>query len=74
MKNKGSLDHEQTLSFIRGFIQGNGEAPTLKEIAKRFDVSESTVHEEIKVLESRGKLIRRPNTSRGISLVEGSLQ
>ena len=49
----------QILDFIKQFIQVNGSAPTLRQIAEAISVSSlATVHEHLTTLEKKG-LIRR---------------
>jgi repressor LexA len=50
---------QQILDFIKQYIQSNGSAPTLKEIAGAIGVSSlATVHEHLTTLEEK-KLIKR---------------
>jgi len=47
------------LSFLKDYIEKNGFAPTLSEIAKKFKVSSlATVHEHVKFLEDNGFIKR----------------
>jgi len=60
----------QILDFIKQHIQGNGSAPTLREIANAIGVSSlATVHEHLTAMEEK-KLIKRKNgKTRSIDLV-----
>lgn len=60
----------QIIDFIRQFIQANGSAPTLKEIAKAIDVNSlATVHEHLESLQKKGIIKRKYGKSRGLSIV-----
>lgn len=59
----------QILDFIRGCIRSNGEAPLLKEIARRFELSITSVHQHLKKAEDKG-WIKRSRRWRGIEIVE----
>ena len=61
----------QILDFIRQFIQANGSAPTLKQIAGAIDVSSlATVHEHLQALEEKGLIKRKHGKSRSMELTE----
>ncbi len=61
----------QIVDYIAQYIQKNGYAPTLKEIANAINVSSlATVHEHLQALE-RKKIIKKHNgTVRGVELVD----
>lgn len=62
----------QILDFIKQFIQSNGSAPTLKQIAEAIDVSSlATVHEHLQALEEKGLIKRRHGKNRGLELTAG---
>lgn len=57
--------------YLAEFIEGNGYAPSLEEIAARFGLSSvATVHEHLENLESKGAVRRDPHRSRAIELTE----
>lgn len=57
--------------YLGEFIEENGYAPSLEEIASRFGLSSvATVHEHLENLESKGALRRDPHRSRAIELTE----
>lgn len=59
----------QILDFISQFIDANGSAPTLKQIAGAIGVSSlATVHEHLQALEKKGLIRRRAGDTRGIEL------
>lgn len=61
----------QILDFIKQFIQSNGSAPTLKQIAEAIDVSSlATVHEHLQALEEKGLLKRKHGKNRSMELTE----
>jgi repressor LexA len=60
----------QILDFINQYIQGNGTAPTLKQIANAIGVSSlATVHEHLSTLESKGLIKRKIGKTRAIEVV-----
>jgi len=61
----------QILEFISQFIQRNGYAPTLAEIAESIGVSAlSTVHEHLSGLVRKGFINRKPGVDRSIEIIE----
>ena len=63
---------ERVLTFIRGYIQSNGQAPTITELGRKFNRSIGTIHETLCKLENKGVVKRIPNVSRGIRLTESA--
>lgn len=62
----------QILDFIKQFIQSNGSAPTLKQIAEAISVSSlATVHEHLQALEEKGLIKRKHGKNRSMELTEG---
>lgn len=60
----------QIVSFIKQYIEKNGFAPTLKEIADAIGVSSlATVHEHLQALEEKKLIKRKRGKSRAIELV-----
>jgi len=65
---------KQILDFINQYIQKNGLAPTLTEIAKAIGVSSlATVHEHLASMEKKGVIKRFEGSVRGIEIVEDRL-
>src|SRR5258706_10366620 len=61
---------KQILDFIRQFIQTNGSAPTLRQIADAMGVSSlATVHEHLTTLEEKGLIKRKTGKLRSIELI-----
>ena len=61
----------QILDFIKQFIQSNGSAPTLRQIADAIEVSSlATVHEHLQALEEKGLLKRKPGKNRSMELTQ----
>lgn len=57
--------------YLGEFIEHNGYAPSLEEIAARFGLSSvATVHEHLENLQSKGAVRRDPHRSRAIELTE----
>jgi repressor LexA len=60
----------ELLSFIDGFIKGNGYGPSYREIMRALDYkSVSTVATHIDGLIARGWLIKRDNSARTLEVV-----
>jgi repressor LexA len=61
----------QILSFIKQYIQINGCAPTLRQIADAIGVSSlATVHEHLQALEAKGLIRRRSGKTRSIDFAQ----
>ncbi|MFB6775345.1 LexA family protein [Streptomyces sp. NPDC056337] len=60
---------EQILRCIRLAITDLGDAPTVAEIAAAVGLRPSSVHYQLRELESKGAIIREPGQHRGIRLV-----
>ncbi len=61
----------QILDFVKQFIQSNGSAPTLKQIAEAIDVSSlATVHEHLQALEEKGLIKRKHGKNRSMELTD----
>ena len=65
---------KQILGFIKQFIQSNGTAPTLKQIAESIGVSSlATVHEHLQALEAKGLITRKSGKMRSIDLAQSNI-
>lgn len=65
---------KQILDFIRQFIESNGSAPTLKQIAYAIEVTSlATVHEHLGALEEKGLLKRKHGKNRSIELTQSDI-
>lgn len=65
---------KQILGFIKQYIQSNGTAPTLKQIAESIGVSSlATVHEHLQALEAKGLIIRKSGKIRSIDLAQSNV-
>jgi len=61
----------QIMDFIAQYLQKNGYAPTLQEIANAIGVSSlATVHEHLHALEKKKVIKRYSGTVRGIELID----
>jgi len=64
----------QILGFIKQYIQSNGAAPTLKQIAEAIGVSSlATVHEHLQALEAKGLITRKSGKMRSIDLAKSDI-
>jgi repressor LexA len=59
---------EQILRHIRMAITDQGDAPTVAELAEAVGLAASTVHYQLRELETKGAIIRTPGQPRGIRL------
>ncbi|MEU3733645.1 MarR family transcriptional regulator [Streptomyces sp. NPDC033538] len=59
---------EQILRCIRLAITDLGDAPTVAEIATAVGLRPSSVHYQLRELETKGAIIREPGQPRGIRL------
>ena len=65
---------KQILGFIKQYIQSNGAAPTLKQIAESIGVSSlATVHEHLQALEAKGLITRKSGKMRSIDLAKSDI-
>ena len=65
---------KQILGFIKQYIQSNGTAPTLKQIAESIGVSSlATVHEHLQALEAKGLITRKAGKMRSIDLAQSNI-
>jgi len=65
---------QQILGFIKQFIESNGSAPTLRQIADAIGVSSlATVHEHLQSLEEKGLIKRKQGKVRAIELKDSEL-
>lgn len=61
----------EILDFLGGYIEKNGHAPTLVEIARHLGVkSLATVHEHLQTLQKKGLIKRSGGIKRSIELLE----
>jgi repressor LexA len=64
----------QILDYIKQFIQSQGSAPTLKQIADAIGVSSlATVHEHLESLEEKGLLKRKHGRNRSMELTKSDI-
>lgn len=62
---------QKILQYLKDYINENGYAPTLTEIAKKFDVSSlATIHEHLQFLEEADFIKRDKQVKRGITILE----
>ena len=60
----------EVLSFIEDHTGRNGFPPSVRDIGDRFSLNPATVHDHIKALERKGRLLRQPNRSRSLVVVK----
>ena len=70
MEKRPTKKQKELLSFIDGFIKGNGYGPSYREIMRALDYrSVSTVATHVNGLISRGWLIKKDNSARTLEVV-----
>ncbi len=68
--NRPSKKQQILLSFIDGFIKGNGYGPSYREIMRALDYkSVSTVAVHVDGLIARGLLVKQDNSARSLEVV-----
>ncbi len=73
MENRPTKKQKELLSFIDGFIKGNGYGPSYREIMRALDYrSVSTVATHVNGLVTRGWLIKEDNSARTLEVVAPS--
>ena len=61
--------------YVRAFLDENGYAPSLEEIAAHFQLSSvATVHEHLENLQAKGALRRDPHKSRAVEVLQPSFR
>ena len=60
----------EVLSFIGEHSKRNGFPPSVRDIGNRFGLNPATVHDHIKALERKGRLLRQPNRSRSLVVIK----
>ena len=69
-KERASKKQQELLSFVDGFIKGNGYGPSYREIMRALGYkSVSTVAIHIDSLIAKGYLARRDNSARSLEVV-----
>lgn len=69
-KERASKKQQELLSFVDGFIKGNGYGPSYREIMRALGYkSVSTVAIHIDGLIAKGYLARRDNSARSLEVV-----
>lgn len=69
MEQRPTKKQRELLSFIDGFIKGNGYGPSYREIMRALDYkSVSTVATHINGLIARGWLVKRDNSARTLEV------
>jgi len=73
MNERPSKKQRELLSFIEGFIQGNGYGPSYREIMRALDYkSVSTVAAHVDGLIKKGQLRKKDNSARTLEIVKES--
>jgi repressor LexA len=74
MENRPSKKQRELLSFIDGFIKGNGYGPSYREIMRALDYkSVSTVAVHVDGLIKRGLLYKKDHSARSLEVVREAI-
>jgi SOS-response transcriptional repressor LexA len=74
LEDRPSKKQRELLSFIEGFIKGNGYGPSYREIMRALDYrSVSTVAVHVNGLITRGLLRKEDNSARSLEIVSTEL-
>jgi repressor LexA len=60
---------QKILAYLEAFVAEKGYAPTLTEIARKFGLALSTVHEHLEYLTEQGFLSREEADERGLTVI-----
>lgn len=70
MQERPTKKQKELLSFIDGFIKGNGYGPSYREIMRGLDYkSVSTVATHVDGLITRGWLVKKDNSARSLEVL-----
>ena len=70
MEQRPTKKQKELLSFIDGFIKGNGYGPSYREIMRALDYrSVSTVATHVDGLIARGWLVKKDNSAHSLTVV-----
>ena len=61
---------QEVLAFIEAFIENHGYPPTMREIARHFEISVKAIFDHVKALEKKQKIRCDFNRSRALELVK----
>lgn len=61
---------QEVLAFLHTFIENHGYPPTMREIARHFDISVKAIFDHVKALEKKQQIRCDFNRSRAIELVK----
>lgn len=61
---------QEVLAFLQTFIENHGYPPTMREIARHFDISVKAIFDHVKALEKKQQIRCDFNRSRAIELVK----
>jgi len=59
---------ESVLNFIMNRISNDGQVPSIRELAKHFQVNIRAIQDHLKALERKGYVKRKPGLARGLEL------
>lgn len=60
---------QKILAYLEAFVAEKGYAPTLTEIARKFGLALSTVHEHLEYLAEQGFISREETDERGLTVI-----
>ncbi|MBO8160555.1 MAG: repressor LexA [Thermosipho sp. (in: Bacteria)] len=69
MNQRLTKKQKKVYDFIATYIQQKGYSPSIRDIARHFNLTPRGAHIHVIALEKKGYITRNPNKSRSISLV-----
>lgn len=60
--------HEDVFSYVVEFIAEHRYSPSIREVARHFDIVNSAAKQHLDALQSAGRIRRTPNVARSIVL------
>lgn len=61
---------QEYLDYIKAFMRKQGIPPAIRDLSDHFDVAVRTSYGHIKALENHGYIKTRPETTRGIIIID----
>lgn len=70
MRKKMTNRQQQVLDYIISYIRESGYPPTVREIAKAFEISSKGAYDHLVAIEKKGYIRRDPSKPRAIELMD----
>ena len=70
MRKKLTIRQQKILDFIVSYIKDNGYPPTVRDIARKFEMSSKGAYDHMVAIEKKGYIRRDPTKPRAIELLD----